>query len=74
MRLTAALSVFRLSRWGGRVLPIWALILGLLIGGLPGGGTRPGNLLPIAIYVVMTLAFLIPLELVCRRVEKQQRP
>jgi len=59
----------RLSSWGWRVLPVWTFFLGLLIGGLPGGIVVPANLLVLAIYVVVTLAVWIPLEVVSRKAE-----
>lgn len=62
--------MMRLSRWGWRVLPIWTFFLGLLIGGLPGGVTVPSNLLVLAIYIVITLAIWVPLELISRKAER----
>lgn len=60
----------RLSRWGWRVLPVWTFFFGLLVGGLPGGITVPSNLLVLAIYIVITLAIWVPLEVISRKAER----
>ena len=63
---------FRLSRWGGRVLPAWTFVLGLLVGVLPGGLTSLGNYVAFLIYL-STLLLLVPLEILMRRAEKGEK-
>ncbi len=62
-----------LSRWSWRFLPAWTFLLGLLVGGLPGGLLRLSNLGVVLLYVALTAAVWVPLELYARKREREEQ-
>lgn len=56
-----------LKKWSARFLPIATFFLGLLIGSLPGGLSRAGNLGPIALYLVLVGAVWAAVAVFLRR-------